>query len=175
VGDAGGVDFRVEQTYDADPDDVARAYTEPALYELIGEVSSLGRPEVLDRRTEGERVLLQVRYRFAGQLSYAARRALDPAKLTWVEHSTHDLAERSIAFRLVPDSYGDRFRASGTAVVAEGRGGAAGPRAARTVAGVLKVKAALVGGAVERAIVSGLRDHLGTEAGAVERFLAARR
>jgi hypothetical protein len=82
VGDAGGVDFRVEQTYDADPDDVARAYTEPALYELIGEVSSLGRPAVLDRRTEGDRVLLQVRYRFAGELSSAVRRALDPAKLT---------------------------------------------------------------------------------------------
>jgi len=175
VGDAGGVDFRVEQTYDADADDVARSYTEPALYEMIGAVSSLSRPEVLDRRTEDDRVLLQVRYRFAGQLSSAARRALDPAKLTWVEHSTHDLADRRVAFRLVPDNYGDRFRASGTAVVTEGRSAATGPRAVRTVAGRLQVKAPLVGGAVERAIVSGLSDHLRTETGAVERFLAARR
>ena len=39
----------------------------------------------------------------------------------------------------------------------------------------LKVRALVVGGAVERAIVSGLREHLLAEAGAVDRFASAAR
>ena len=162
------MEFTIEQAYAAAPDAVAAAYTEPALYERVGEASSLGRPEVVDRRVEDDAVLLQVRYRFAGQLNGAARRALDPAKLTWVEHSSHDLAARRVEFQLVPDHYGDRFRASGTAVVAAGPDGGA----TRTVRGTLTVKAPLVGRAVENAIVSGLRDHLRAEATAVDAFLA---
>ena len=162
------MEFTIEQAYAAAPDAVAAAYTEPALYERVGEASSLGRPQVVDRRVEDDAVLLQVRYRFAGQLNGAARRALDPSKLTWVEHSSHDLATRKVEFQLVPDHYGDRFKASGTAVVAAGPGGGA----TRTVRGTLTVKAPLVGRAVENAIVSGLRDHLRAEATAVDAFLA---
>jgi Protein of unknown function (DUF2505) len=164
------MDFRVEQTYNADPDLVAHAYTDPALYDAVGEVSRLGRPEVLDRREEGDVVTLQIRYRFTGDLSSAARAVLDPAKLTWVEHSAHDLARRHVAYRLEPDHYADRFRASGECQVAPASGGSGG--SVRTVTGVVKVKALVVGGAVERAIVSGLRDHLVDEAAAVGRFVA---
>ena len=38
---------------------------------------------------------LQVRYRFGGELSSAARAVIDPARLTWVERSTHDLGRRA--------------------------------------------------------------------------------
>jgi Protein of unknown function (DUF2505) len=164
------VDFRVEQTYRADPELVARAYTDPALYEAVGEVSRLGRPEVLERREDGDVVTLRIRYRFTGDLSSAARAVLDPARLTWVEHSTHDLARRHVAYRLEPDHYADRFRADGECQVAPAAG--AGGGSVRTVTGLVKVKALVVGGAVERAIVSGLRDHLADEAGAVDRFVA---
>jgi hypothetical protein len=37
------------------------------------------------------------------------------------------------------------------------------------------VKALIVGGAVERAIVSGLREHLAAEVAAVDRYLAGDR
>lgn len=165
------VDFAIEQRYDAGPDAVARAYVEPDLYDLIGEqATSLGRPELqsVDVSDGGDRATLEVRYRFAGSLNAAARRALDPAKLTWVEHSTHDLAAHTVDFRLVPDNYGDRFRASGRATIKPGDGGGA----VRTVRGSVIVRAPLVGRAVENAIVSGLRDHLAGEAGAVDRFVA---
>jgi hypothetical protein len=166
------VDFVIEQRYEADPDTVARAYTERALYELIGrQRSSLGRPEVLSIEHDevGLRAVLEVRYRFSGDLNATARRALDPDKLTWVEHSTHDLAARTVEFRLVPDHYRDRFRASGRAAIEPGARSAG---AARTVRGSLRVTAPLVGRLVENAIVSGLRDHLTGEARAVDRFLA---
>lgn len=167
-----GVDFAIEQRYHADPDAVARAYVDPGLYDLVGQqATSLGRPEVqsLQVSDDGDRATLEVRYRFAGDLNAAARRALDPAKLTWVEHSTHDLAGHTVEFRLVPDNYADRFRASGRATLEPGHGGGA----VRTVRGTVNVKAPLVGKVVENAIVSGLRDHLAGEAAAVDRFVAA--
>jgi hypothetical protein len=164
------VDFQVEQVIDADPDAVARAYTDPALYEAIGAAGGLGRAEVVDRQVEGDLVRLQVRYRFTGELSSAARAVLDPQRLTWVEHSEHDLARRHVSYRLVPDHYGDRFRAAGACRIAPGAPPADG--AVRTVTGSVKVSALVVGPAVERAIVSGLRDHLAGEVAAVERFLA---
>ncbi len=163
------MDFLIEQTYAADPDEVARAYTEPELYELIRAVSSLGRPEILDRTVEGGgKVLLEVRYRFTGHLSTAARMVLDPDRLSWVERSTHEVARRHVDYQLVPDHYADRFRASGRCTTRRGPHGGA----VRTVEGSLRVKGPLVGRAVEKAIVSGLREHLTSESGAVERFLA---
>jgi len=169
TGKAGDVDFVIEQNFGADPDDVARAYTEPGLYELIGDVSPLGRPEVLDRTVDGGgRVLLRLRYRFTGELNAAARAAVDPERLSWVEFSTHEVARRHVDYRLVPDHYGNRFRAEGKCTTRRGPHGGA----VRTVEGSLRVKAPLVGRAVEKAIVSGLRQHLTGEATAVERFLA---
>lgn len=163
------MDFVIEQIYDADPDDVASAYTEPRLYELIGEVSPRGRPELLDRTVDDAgKVLLAVRYRFTGDLSTAARAALDPDKLSWTEHSTHEVARRHVVYRLEPEHYGNRFRAAGKCTTRRGPHGGA----VRTVEGNLRVKAPLVGRAVEKAIVSGLREHLTREATAVERFLA---
>jgi hypothetical protein len=166
----GDVDFLIEQAYAADPDDVARAYTEPRLYELIGAVPSLGRPEVLEHKVAADdKVLLKVRYRFSGELSAAARAVLDPQRLSWVEHSTHEVARRHVDYQFVPDHYGDRFRASGKCTTRRGPHGGA----IRTVEGSIRVKTPIVGRAVEKAIVSGLRDHLTNETATVEQFLAA--
>jgi len=163
------VDFVIEQTYAADPDDVAQAYTQSDLYELIGEMSSRARPEILARTVDhGGKVQLQIRYRFAGELNSAARAVLDPEKLSWVEHSTHEVARRHVDYRLVPDNYADRLRASAKCTTRRGPSGGA----IRTVEGSLRVKAPLVARAVEKAIVSGLREHFASEATAVERFLA---
>jgi hypothetical protein len=163
------VDFVIEQTYAADPDEVARAYTESDLYELIGAMSSRARLEILARTVDDVgRVLLQIRYRFAGHLSAAARAVLDPDKLSWVEHSTHEVARRYVGYQLVPDNYGDRFRVTATCTTRRGPHGGA----IRTVQGNVRVKAPLVAHAVEKAIVSGLDEHLASEATAVERFLA---
>lgn len=110
-----------------------------------------------------------MRYRFRGELNAAARAVLDPAKLSWVEHSTHEVARRHVDYRFAPDHYGDRLRASGSCTTRRGPHGGA----IRTVEGALRVKMPLVGRAVEAAIVSGLRKHLASETAAVERFLAS--
>lgn len=165
-----GVDFVIEQIYAADPDDVARAYTESDLYEVIGEMSSRARPEILARTVDDVgKVLFQIRYRFAGDLNSVVRAVLDPQKLSWVEHSTHEVARRHVDYRIVPDNYADRFRVSAKCTTRPGPSGGA----IRTVEGSVQFKAPLVAGAVEKTIVSGLREHLASEKTAVERFLAA--
>lgn len=160
--------FTVDQRFDADPDAVARAYADPALYEAFQGLPKMSRPEVLSHEADGDVMVLQIRYRFAGELSSAARAVLDPARLTWVEHATHDLAHRTTTFRMVPDHYGDRFQCSGTY-----RFESAGDGTLRHCAGDIKVRALMVAGAVERAIVSGLREHLEQEVAVVESYLRA--
>jgi hypothetical protein len=162
------VRFRLEQRFRADPDAVAEAYTDPELYQRLAAAATLGRPEFLQRTGGGDRVETRVRYRFCGNLSSAARKVVDPARLSWVEESAHDLAERRVSFRMVPDNYADRFRSAGSySFEPDGDG------TLRITEGDLTVKVPLVGGTVGRAIVSGLADHLRGEIGVVERFLAA--
>jgi hypothetical protein len=160
------MDFAVIQDFDADADAVARAYASPELYPRLTGLPKLGTPEVVDHRVDGDRVELQLRYRFVGDLSPAVTAVIDPRRLTWVEHSTHDLDRRTVTYRLVPDHYPDRLQSSGSCTLEP-----AGTGSTRTVTGRLKVKALVVGGAVERAIVSGLREHLADEVAVVDRFV----
>jgi hypothetical protein len=159
--------FRFEQRFAGDVDDVARAYADVALYERLGALPKLGDPTVLERTEAGDTVEMRVRFRFTGDLSAAARAVLDPARLTWVEESNHDLAARRATFRLVPDHYGDRFRASGEFWFEPDGDG----RTRRTSVGDVTVRTPFVGGVVERAIVSGLREHLDAEVPVVERLV----
>ena len=166
--------FQIEQKIAGPVGAVARIYTESRFYEQLGELPKLGRPEVLERREEGSLVHLAVRFRFTGNLSPAVTAVVDPAKLSWVEESVHDLDEHAVTFRMNPDHYADRLRSNG-AVWYEPCGDGA---TRRLTEGELAVKVPLllgggrVAGAVEGAIVSGLRDHLATEVEVVERLLA---
>ena len=163
------MDFTVTQLYAAPADAVARAYASRELYGELEGLPKLAPPEVLERTVAADVVRLQIRYRFVGDLSPAVTAVIDPAKLSWVEHSTHDLDRRSVTYRLVPDHYPDRLQSSGTCAIVPD-----GDATVRTVRGRLKVRALVVGGAVERAIVSGLREYLEAEAGAVARIVSAR-
>jgi hypothetical protein len=162
------VRFTVEQRYRADPDAVAAAYADPALYEVLPATEKLARPEVVRHERDGARVVLEVRYRFQGDLSSAVRAVLDPARLTWVERTTHDLATRATTFELLPDHYPDRLQSRGQLrVEPHGEGGSR-----RVGDGELKVRAPLVGGSVERTLVGDLRQHLEAEARSVDAHLA---
>lgn len=158
--------FSIEQRFAADVDAVARAYADPALYAALVGLPKLTQPEVVGHEVDGDTVVLQVRYRFGGELSPAARAVIDPAHLTWVERSTHDLADHSTTFTMVPDHYGDRFRCQGSYRFDPVEGGCR-----RRGEGDVRVKALLVAGAVEGAIVSGLKEHLVDEVPVVEAFV----
>lgn len=159
--------FTFDQRFAAAPDAVSRAFADPDLYRAFAGLPKMTAPEVLSHSHDGDVVSLQIRYRFDGELSAAARAVIDPARLTWVEHSEHDLATRTTTFRMVPDHYGDRFRCSGSYRF---RGTDDGTL--RQCEGDVKVRALLVAGAVEQAIISGLKEHLHDEVPVVEAFIA---
>lgn len=158
--------FELTQTIAAPVDEVARAYASAELYAHLGGTDKLGPPDVLDRTAAGGTVTLRIRYRFVADLSPAVTAVVDPDKLTWVEESVHDLAARTVRVTLHPDHYADRLRCSGT-YRATDRGGVT----ERRIDGDLKVKVLLVAGQVERALVSGLKEHLAAEAPQVEAYL----
>jgi len=166
--------FEIEQKIAGPVEAVARIYSGSRFYEQLGGLPKLGRPEVLERREEGSLVHLSVRFRFTGNLSPAVTAVIDPAKLTWVEESVHDLDGHAVTFRMNPDHYADRLRSQGS--VHYRPDGDATTR--RLTVGELSVKVPLllgggrVAGVVEGAIVSGLRDHFAAEVEVVERLLA---
>jgi Protein of unknown function (DUF2505) len=165
--------FQIEQRIAGPVEAVARIYTEPSFYEQVGALPKLGKPEVLERREDGSLVHLAVRFRFTGNLSPAVTAVVDPAKLTWVEESVHDLDQYAVTFRMNPDHYRDRLRSQGSVHYEPDGDGVT----RRLTEGELAVKVPLllgggaVGGVVEGAIVSGLREHLAAEIEVVERLL----
>jgi hypothetical protein len=160
------VHFQIDQHFQTPPGPVCEAFASEELYSHFDDLPKIARPQVLEHTRDGNVVELRIRYAFTGDLSKAARAVLDPAKLTWVEESNHDLAARAVRFVLVADHYRDRFTASGSY-----RFTPAGDGTLRHAEGDLKVKAMLVGGLVEEAIVSGLRDHLEAQVPIVEEFV----
>jgi hypothetical protein len=163
--------FEIEQVIAGPVEAVARAYTEPGFYERLGDLPKLGRPELLDRQEDGPGLVrLAVRFRFTGQLAPAVMKVVDPAKLSWVEESVHDLARHTVAFTMRPDNYADRLRFAGSCRFEP----AADGRTRRVSEGDVVVRVPLVGRAVEGAIISGLREHLAAEVGVVEELLGTR-
>ena len=150
--------FRVDQRFAASPDDVLAMYCDAGFYETLDGMAKIGRPEVLlVERTDDERsVHLRLRYAFAGDLPRAALAVLDPRQLTWVEDTVYDLEARTGETKMLPDHYADRLTASAHIAV-EPSGDEA---TTRRVEGIIEVRMPFVGGQVERAIVSGLREHL---------------
>jgi hypothetical protein len=161
------VRFRLDQSLPGPVGEVLAAFTDPAFLAALAALPKTGAPELLEQRREGDLVHQRTRYRFAGDLSPAVRRVLDPSRLTWVDERTYDLAAATATFRIVPDHYERRLRCEGSERFTPD----APDRTRRHVEADLSVSWPLVGGAVERAIVSGLEEHLADEADLLRQWL----
>lgn len=159
--------FRLEQRFAAPPAAVEDALTDPRFLARLASLPNLGGAELVRREVDGDRVHLDVRYAFAGTLSSAVTAVVDPDKLTWVDVATFDRAAHASEHRIVPDHYGSRLTCSYAASIA-----AAPDGSRRTIEGELKVHFPLVGGRVERAIVSGMEEHARLEAAALDDWIA---
>lgn len=160
--------FEIRQEFRHGPRAVDEAYTDPALYPTLVGLPNLGDIRVLSHERDGDAAKLSIHCTFVREFSPMVAAAIDPSKLSWVQESVHDLAAGTTTFRFLPDNYADRFSAGGgTTIVANGDG------SIRTLDGEVKVRAPLVGGKVEKAIVEGLEEYLVAEAALVDRFLGA--
>jgi hypothetical protein len=161
------VKFSVDHIIAAPPEAVMAAFVDPAFVASLSALEKIGDPEILDRVDDGAVVTQRLRYRFVGELAPVALAALDPAKLTWVDEHRYEIGRRRATFTIEADHYADRFEGGGREQflpVSEGT--------AWHVEVELKVRWPVVGGLVEKAIASGLRETLAAEAALIEQFLS---
>jgi len=159
--------FRIEQHFDAPVETVEAAFIDPGYLEQLQRLPKLGQPQLIHRVDAGDLVHLWIQHRFTGEVNAAVRRVVDPSRLTWVEESSLDRRTHRTTWRIVPDHYKNLLRAAGTfQLEPEGTG------TRRETDAELKVSVPLVGGKVEQAIVSGLREHAEAEEQVVNDWLA---
>ena len=161
------LDFRLEQRFAEAPEAVEAAVLDPRFVARLGELPRLGRPVPLAEARVGTVVRREIRYAFVGELSPAVTAVIDPDKLTWVDVGEHDLGTHRSRHHIVPDHYGSRLSCTYETVLTAG-----GDGTVRTTTGELRVHMPLVGGRVERAIVSGLVEHAALEEAALADWLA---
>jgi hypothetical protein len=151
--------FSVTQPLEVSRAEAERAMVDPDFYASLGAMDNIGTPEVLSVKKDKGGVRLSIRYRFTGHLARPARAVLDPEKMTWVIESVMYADQHRAAFRMLPDHYADRLECSGEYRFEEN-----GKTSVQVIEGDLRVHVPVVAGAVERAIMMGLRQHLTEQA-----------
>jgi hypothetical protein len=160
------VDFNLSQAIPAPVDAVEAALVNPDFLARMAELPKLGSAEVVSNERDGDIVKLQVRYLFQADLSAAVTKVVDPAKLTWIEDSTCDLAEHHTICVIRPDNYANLLEGSYEARVA-----AADSGSLRTITGKIKVRIPLLGGKVEKAIIGGLSENADAQTTLLTEFI----
>lgn len=153
------MDFTIEQSLTGPPGAVQDVLLDPAFIAARADLPKLGDAELLECTRDDATAHLRIRLRFTAELSPAVTAVVDPKKLTWVDDARFDLVALQADHTIEPDNYADRLRSTYRSNLA-----ADGSGTRRVLTGVVKVKMLLVGGKVEGAIVSGLRDYAVSEA-----------
>lgn len=163
--------FRIEQRLVAPIERAEAALIDPAWYQAVTASTAVWAPELLDVTDDGGRhVGFRVRYRFRGSINAAAARVISPSKLSMVWVSVLDRETHVVDLHIQPDHYADRLRFTGAVELRPG-----GDITTRVLDGEVKVKVLLVSGAVEGAVVSGLREHAAVEEREFAAFVASQR
>jgi hypothetical protein len=160
------VRFQLDQALPGSVAEVLAAFIDPGFLASVGVLGKVGAPEVLDQVREGEVVRQRVRYHFTGDLSPAVTSVVDREKFVFIDEHVYDLKAATATFRILPEHYGERLTCGGIE-----RFHALSDGANRRVEAELQVRWPIVGGLVERAIVSGLKEHLAEEAELMTRWL----
>lgn len=161
--------FRLDQALPGTVEEVLEAFTDPGYLATIGTTAKVGEPEVLEQTRDGRSVRQLVRYRFTGDLAPAVTAVIDRRRLVWVDEHVYDLERATATFRVLPEHYADRLHAGGTERFVAAP---TGEGTIRQVEAELTVRWPVIGGMVEKAIVSGLQEHLADEAVRIAAWLS---
>jgi hypothetical protein len=162
--------FTISQRFtNATPARVMAAYTDPAMYPTLEGLTKIATPEVVSRDARDQTIDLTLRMRFIAPVNAAVRRVVDPAKISWLQHEHYDLDARTADVVFEPENYADRFSSSGRTQFGVDPTDASGT--IRTITGDVRIRVMLVGGQVEGALVSGLKEHFAEEQPLVQRWL----
>jgi hypothetical protein len=157
------VRISIEQAVEVPLARVMAAYGSPAFYVGRPRRDDIAVLEVVRHESAPARTLIEVHFAFQGSVSAAVRRVIDPKKLSWVTRIEVFPDEERATWVVLPDHYPDRLTAGGNYRFRTGDDGQ--QSTVVVVDGDLKVHVPIVGGAVERTIVSGLRQYFEAEVG----------
>ena len=160
------MEFTIEQKLDGGPDAVLDVLLDEAFLTARAKLPKIGASELLTLARDDTSAHVRVRMKFTGNLSPAVTAVVDASKLTWVDDARFVLAARGARHEIQPDHYTDRLSCQYDDVLHDDAGSTR-----RVLSGTLKVRALLLGGRVEGAIVSGLRECAAAEAGLVNDWL----
>jgi hypothetical protein len=162
--------FDATQRFDAEQAELLALFTDPDFYPTLTDLPKISTPELVDHRTVNGRIHISFRQRYTGDLPAAAMSIIDPHKISWIEELVFDVASATADTHLRPDHYADRFTCRGRyTFTALGQG-----RSMRRLDGDLRVRVPLVGGRVEAALISGLKEHAMAERNLIEARLLGR-
>jgi hypothetical protein len=173
------VKFRIDQIFAADVASVAGALADADyLAQGMAKLPDIGAPVVESQERSGSSIRQLLRYSFHGSLPSAVTRFISPSKLSWIEDSTIDTGANRATFTMTPVHYQQFFRCSGewSVVAMDTTEKPKKPKTLRRIEGNLKVNSPIpfLGGEIERAIVSGLKERLALEPAVLEAWLAER-
>ena len=165
--------FRIQQEFAATPSELVAAFCDAGYLAAMAELPDLGAPVLEEQHRHGDIVNQRLRYSFQGKLPAPVLRVIDPDKLTWHELAEIDTRAERATFRMVPIHYQRFFTCSGGWTLHS----PTPVSTVRTIEGDLKVSSPVpfVGGQVERAIISGLKERLAEEPRLYARWQSGRR
>lgn len=144
------MDIRISHTFPCDPATYWAVTWDPKV-DAAMRAATNAEFEVLETRTEGDHQLTRTRVRLRTELPGAMRKALGHDRMSYVQEVDTDNAGLRTTWKVLPDVLSDRVKCQGTTrVVATPNG------CARHIEGVIEVNVPLVGGAIEKFIVTEL-------------------
>ncbi|MEW5849581.1 MAG: DUF2505 domain-containing protein [Myxococcota bacterium] len=157
----------LNQSYDVPPSVLMDALLHPQLDAFMAErVPDLQSRTELRRVERGNVVERAVRCVPVPKIPEAARHAVKPDMIQWVEESRADRSTGVITVRVIPDSFRSVFDFQGTMrITPQGSG------ALRRVEGQLTIKMLLVGKLVEDYLIEEIRRNMEAEGEALREFV----
>jgi hypothetical protein len=168
------MNFEFVQTFDTDPDTLARVMFSPEMAEFLSKnIPSVEGVEALSREESEQSIKRRVKYRPVPVIKKVATKEVRPEWMHFVEETTYDKRSRTATFRNVPTT-------GRVAELMENRGTitfeAAGPgKTKRTMRGELKIKVFMLGAIAERLIYPHAQKILDEEARALAKFLQSQK
>jgi Protein of unknown function (DUF2505) len=161
------VDFRIEHTFDADPDVVAGVLLDEDYQASLDGLGPLSERKVLEQSgLKDGQVRRRVRCVLDIDVSGTARKFIGNADPAWIEHAIWNPGERRWDWTIEPLAADDLLKASGRIELGPSEAGTL-----RTVLGEVKVSVPIVGGKVEGWIVDGLERAYDEEARVLGKWL----
>ncbi len=158
--------FDITHTFEARPDEVARAMLDEDYQRSLKNLGKLRR-ELLDQESRANgHVVRRTRCVLDVEISGVAKKFIGEGDPAWVEKATWNKDAMLWSFTIDPEIAKELLEANGTIRLSDDGNGTL-----RIVEGQVKVRVPLYGGKVEGWIVDGLKDAYDEEAGRLRAWL----